>query len=115
MNPGTGNRYGRPGVRLPRNIFLPPGSWIFPEIGRGSGEKRLGGRTTLPSVPFSGCMHRRLIEEGVPMESVLAPTASRPDPAAELIDLSFPEDPFRRMKACSVVTYGESKLQRLPW
>lgn len=49
------------------------------------------------------------------MESVLAPAPSRPDPAAELIDLSFPEDPFRRMKACSVVTYGESTLQRLPW
>ena len=49
------------------------------------------------------------------MESVLAPATSRPDPAMELIDLSFPEDPFRRMKACSVVTYGESRLQRLPW
>ena len=49
------------------------------------------------------------------MESVLVPAVSRPDPAAELIDLAFPEDPFRRMKACSVVTYGESRLQRLPW
>jgi hypothetical protein len=37
------------------------------------------------------------------------------DPVAELIDLTDPEDPFQRMKACSVVTYGETTLQRIPW
>src|SRR5262249_13674990 len=26
-----------------------------------------------------------------------------------------PEDPFQKMKACSVVTYGEATLMRLPW
>src|SRR5262245_39083961 len=111
MNPGRANRYGRPGLRLPRNIFLLPGSCIFPGVGR-----ELGFGEEIPAVsPVSGCIHRLMIEEGVLMESVLAPAASRLDPAAELIDLSFPEDPFRRMKACSVVTYGESRLQRLPW
>src|SRR5262245_9607134 len=48
------------------------------------------------------------------METVALPTL-RIDPAAELIDLSDPEDPFQRMKACSVVTYGEATLQRIPW
>jgi hypothetical protein len=48
------------------------------------------------------------------METVAVPTL-RIDPAAELIDLSDPEDPFQRMKTCSVVTYGESTLLRLPW
>src|SRR5436190_16390131 len=49
------------------------------------------------------------------METVLAAAAPRLDPAAELIDLACPEDPFQRMKACSVVTYGEATLMRLPW
>lgn len=50
------------------------------------------------------------------METVLAPSSPRfVDPAAELIDLSCPEDPFQRMKSCSVVVYGEATLQRLPW
>jgi hypothetical protein len=49
------------------------------------------------------------------MESVLAAAAPRLDPATELIDLSCPEDPFQRMKSCSVVTYGEATLMRLPW
>jgi hypothetical protein len=50
------------------------------------------------------------------MESATAPAPSRAsDPAVELIDLSDPENPFQRMKACSVVTYGEKTLQRLPW
>jgi hypothetical protein len=49
------------------------------------------------------------------MESLLTAVPPRVDPAAELIDLSCPEDPFQRMKACSVVTYGESTLLRLPW
>lgn len=48
------------------------------------------------------------------METVAAPTL-RIDPVSELIDLTDPEDPFQRMKACSVVTYGESTLQRIPW
>ena len=48
------------------------------------------------------------------METVAVPTL-RFDPVAELIDLSDPEDPFQRMKACSVVTYGETTLQRMPW
>jgi hypothetical protein len=48
------------------------------------------------------------------METVAVPTL-RPDPVAELIDLTDPEDPFQRMKACSVVTYGETTLQRMPW
>src|SRR5215831_15466201 len=46
------------------------------------------------------------------METVVVPAVH---PAAELIDLSDPEDPFQRMKACSVVTYGETTLQRMPW
>jgi len=49
------------------------------------------------------------------METLLAVAPPRPDPAAELIDLSNPEDPFQRMKSCSVVTYVESSLLRLPW
>jgi hypothetical protein len=49
------------------------------------------------------------------METVLSAAAPRLDPAAELIDLSCPEDPFQRMKSCSVVTYGETTLMRLPW
>jgi hypothetical protein len=49
------------------------------------------------------------------METVSAVTVPRLDPAAELIDLSCPEDPFQKMKACSVVTYSESTLLRLPW
>jgi hypothetical protein len=49
------------------------------------------------------------------METVLSAVAPRLDPAAELIDLSCPEDPFQRMKSCSVVTYGETTLMRLPW
>jgi hypothetical protein len=49
------------------------------------------------------------------METVATATPPRLDPAAELIDLSCPEDPFQRMKACSVVTYGEATLMRLPW
>src|ERR1043165_6151976 len=49
------------------------------------------------------------------MQTVLTGMAPRLDPAAELIDLSCPEDPFQRMKACSVVTYGESTRMRLPW
>lgn len=49
------------------------------------------------------------------METVLVPTHSRTDPSADLIDLSDPEDPFQRMKACSVVTFGERTLLRLPW
>jgi hypothetical protein len=49
------------------------------------------------------------------METVLSAAAPRLDPAAELIDLSCPEDPFQRMKSCSVVTYGEATLMRLPW
>jgi hypothetical protein len=48
------------------------------------------------------------------METVMA-AAPRVDPVVELIDLSCPEDPFQRMKACSVVTYGEATLMRLPW
>jgi hypothetical protein len=46
------------------------------------------------------------------METVVVPAVH---PAAELIDLTDPEDPFQRMKACSVVTYGEATLQRIPW
>jgi hypothetical protein len=49
------------------------------------------------------------------METVLAGVAPRLDPAAELIDLSCPDDPFQKMKSCSVVTYGEATLMRLPW
>jgi hypothetical protein len=48
------------------------------------------------------------------METLAVPVP-RIDPVAELIDLSDPEDPFQRMKSCSVVTYGETTLQRLPW
>jgi len=48
------------------------------------------------------------------METVAVPTL-RIDPVAELIDLTDPEDPFQRMKTCSVVTYGEATLQRMPW
>lgn len=48
------------------------------------------------------------------METVAVPRFHI-DPVAELIDLTDPEDPFQRMKSCSVVTYGESLLQRLPW
>ncbi|HVE38597.1 MAG TPA: hypothetical protein VNM14_01835 [Planctomycetota bacterium] len=49
------------------------------------------------------------------METVLSAAAPSLDPATELIDLSCPEDPFQRMKSCSVVTYGEATLMRLPW
>lgn len=49
------------------------------------------------------------------MESVIAPTPTKPDPALELIDLTDPENPFQRMKSCSVVTYGEATLLRFPW
>jgi hypothetical protein len=48
------------------------------------------------------------------MQIVAAPTL-RIDPVSELIDLTDPEDPFQRMKSCSVVTYGEATLQRIPW
>jgi hypothetical protein len=48
------------------------------------------------------------------METVAA-SALRIDPASELIDLSDPEDPFQKMKTCSVVTYGERALLRMPW
>ena len=47
------------------------------------------------------------------METVSAPTLPI-DPVTELIDLTDPEDPFQRMKSCSVVTYQESTLQRMP-
>src|SRR5438552_2880207 len=49
------------------------------------------------------------------MGTLLTAVPPRPDSAAELIDLSDPENPFHRMKACSVVTYGETTLQRMPW
>jgi hypothetical protein len=49
------------------------------------------------------------------MHTALASAAPRLDPAAELIDLSCAEDPFQKMKSCSVVTYGEATLMRLPW
>jgi hypothetical protein len=50
------------------------------------------------------------------METALAsPRSQESDPATALLELSSPEDRFRRMKACSVVTYSEATLLRLPW
>src|SRR5262245_26720379 len=68
-----------------------------------------------PSLPLSVELRPTPVEEGLRMESLLAAGVPRTDPAAELIDLSCPEDPFQKMKACSVVTYGEATLMRLPW
>src|SRR5438132_9909777 len=80
---------------------------------RGMGAARPLGRRHL-SLLRSTNLHQTYPEEGLRMET-LAVAPPRPDPAAELIDLSSPEDPFLKMKACSVVTYGVAALMRLPW